>query len=114
MEDTQVRYRLAAKATNDAVWDWDLLSNHVLWNDALEQAYGHPLANVDSSGDWWLAHIHPDDRARIHRSIHAVIDGSEVTWTDEYRFRRLDGSYADILDRGHEIGRASCRERVCQ
>lgn len=51
MEDTQVRYRLAAKATNDAVWDWDLLSNHVLWNDALEQAYGHPLANVDSSGD---------------------------------------------------------------
>ncbi|MBD3877834.1 PAS domain S-box protein [Pseudomonas kunmingensis] len=103
MEDTQVRYRLAAKATNDAVWDWDLISNHVLWNDALEHAYGHPLANVDSSGDWWLAHIHPDDRARIHRSIHAVIDGSEVTWTDEYRFRRLDGSYADILDRGHVI-----------
>ncbi|MBS68824.1 MAG: hybrid sensor histidine kinase/response regulator, partial [Pseudomonas sp.] len=103
MEDSQVRYRLAAKATNDAVWDWDLLNNHVLWNDALEQAYGHPLATVDSTGEWWLAHIHPDDRARIHRSIHAVIDGSEVTWTDEYRFRRLDGSYADILDRGHVI-----------
>jgi len=66
--DTEVRYRLAAKATNDAVWDWDLDSDHVLWNDALEQAYGHPLASIECTGDWWLAHIHPDHRSRLrHR-----------------------------------------------
>ncbi|MDC6625445.1 PAS domain-containing protein, partial [Leclercia adecarboxylata] len=40
IEDTQVRYRLATKASNDAVWDWDLATNHVLWNGALEHAYG--------------------------------------------------------------------------
>ncbi|EGH48524.1 PAS protein, partial [Pseudomonas syringae pv. pisi str. 1704B] len=26
-----------------------------------------------------------------------------TAWTDEYRFRRLDGAYADVLDRGHVI-----------
>jgi PAS domain-containing protein len=56
------RYRLAAKATNDAIWDWDLKGNHVLWNEALEEAYGHPLANIETTGDWWIAQIHPDDR----------------------------------------------------
>ncbi len=101
--DTEVRYRLAAKATNDAVWDWDLGSDHVLWNDALEQAYGHPLASIECTGDWWLAHIHPDDRGRIDASIHAVLDGGQTAWNDEYRFRRVDGSYAEILDRGHVI-----------
>ncbi|WP_419723673.1 PAS domain-containing protein [Stutzerimonas stutzeri] len=101
--DTEVRYRLAAKATNDAVWDWDLDSDHVLWNDALEQAYGHPLASIECTGDWWLAHIHPDDRGRIDASIHAVLDGCQTAWNDEYRFRRVDGSYAEILDRGHVI-----------
>ncbi|WQN26798.1 PAS domain-containing protein [Stutzerimonas stutzeri] len=101
--DTEVRYRLAAKATNDAIWDWDLDSDHVLWNDALEQAYGHPLASIECTGDWWLAHIHPDDRGRIDASIHAVLDGGQTAWTDEYRFRRVDGSYAEILDRGHVI-----------
>ncbi len=101
--DTEVRYRLAAKATNDAVWDWDLDSDHVLWNDALEQAYGHPLASIECTGDWWLAHIHPDDRGRIDASIHAVLDGGQTAWNDEYRFRRVDGSYAEILDRGHVI-----------
>jgi len=101
--DTEVRYRLAAKATNDAVWDWDLDSDHVLWNDALEQAYGHPLASIECTGDWWLAYIHPDDRGRIDASIHAVLDGGQTAWNDEYRFRRVDGSYAEILDRGHVI-----------
>jgi len=108
-EDTQVRYRLATNVTSDAVWDWDLDADRVLWNDALEQAYGHSLAHVDSSGQWWLDHIHPADRERIQRSIHAVIDSDGTTWTDEYRFRRVDGSYADILDRGHVIRTAQGR-----
>ena len=35
LRETEERYRLAAKATNDAVWDWHLADNHVLWNEAL-------------------------------------------------------------------------------
>ena len=30
LQESQERYRLAARATNDAVWDWDLATNHVL------------------------------------------------------------------------------------
>jgi PAS domain S-box-containing protein len=103
MEQTQERYRLAAKATNDAVWDWDLATNQVLWNDALQDAYGHSLRAIDTSGDWWLGQIHAEDRPRIHASIHAVIEGDSSAWSDEYRFQRVDGSYASVLDRGHVI-----------
>jgi PAS domain S-box-containing protein len=101
LEETQERLRLAVKATSDAIWDWDLTTNHVLWNEALEDAYGHRPAMVEPTGDWWIAQIHPDDRARIDASIHAVIDGTGTAWTDAYRFRRADGSYAEVLDRGH-------------
>lgn len=103
IEDAQTRYRLAVKATNDAIWDWDLKENHVLWNDALQRVYGHPLATGATTGDWWIAQIHPDDRHRIVTSIHDVIDGRQTGWSDEYRFRRGDGSYAQVLDRGHVI-----------
>ncbi|NER62778.1 PAS domain-containing protein [Pseudomonas sp. MAFF212427] len=103
LASSQARYRLAVKATNDAIWDWDLAANHVLWNDALEEAYGHLPAAVEPTGEWWIAQIHPDDRARIHASIHAVIDGTGFAWADEYRLRRADGSYAEVLDRGHVI-----------
>jgi len=107
VDETHERYRLAAKATNDAIWDWDLQANHVLWNEALEEAYGHSLSSIETTGDWWIAQIHPDDRARIDASIHAVIDGTASAWTDEYRFRRVDGTYAEVLDRGHVIRNAN-------
>ncbi len=106
IEETQERYRLAAKATNDAIWDWDLQANHVQWNDALRDAYGHRLTAQDMTGDWWIAQIHPDDRARIHDSIHALINGQGDAWSDEYRFHRADGSWAEVLDRGHVIRNA--------
>ena len=103
LKEAKERYRLAAKATSDAIWDWDLTHNQVLWNDALHEAYGHSPAEIDPSGDWWLAQIHPEDRPRISDAIHAVIAGEGTAWNSEYRFRRRDGSYAEVLDRGHVI-----------
>lgn len=103
VREAEERYRLAARATNDAIWDWDLATNHVLWNEALHTAHGHASDAVEPTGDWWIAHIHPDDRTRVDRSIHGVIDGTGTGWMDEYRFRRADGTYADILDRGNVI-----------
>lgn len=103
LREVEERLRLAARATNDAVWDWDLRTDQVTWNEALERAHGHRLVDIDPTGTWWIAQIHPDDRARIDASIHAVIDGNGTDWSDEYRFRRGDGSYADILDRGYVI-----------
>lgn len=103
LREVEQRLRLAGRATNDAVWDWDLRSNHVAWNEALHRAYGHELSTVAPTGQWWLEHIHPDDRQRIDDSIHSVIDGDGTDWSDEYRFHRADGSYADVLDRGYVL-----------
>jgi PAS domain S-box-containing protein len=99
--DTNQRYRIAALATNDAIWDWDLQSNSVLWNEALYAAYRYGPDDVEDTGDWWISRIHPDDRARVEHSIHDVIESAEEHWTEEYRFLRGDGSFADVLDRGY-------------
>ncbi|PZQ76924.1 MAG: hybrid sensor histidine kinase/response regulator [Variovorax paradoxus] len=96
--ESEERYRLAVLATNDAVWDWQLADGHVVWNRALGALFGHAEAETDAG--WWLDHIHPEDRGRIERGIHAVIDGGGTGWSDGYRFRRADGSYADVFDRG--------------
>jgi PAS domain S-box-containing protein len=109
LKEAQERYRVAARATNDAVWDWDFASNAILWNEALATAYGHTLDDRHSTGEWWIAHIHSDDRERVDKSIHAVIDGHGSPWTDEYRFQRADGSYAEVLDRGQVIRDADGR-----
>jgi len=103
LRETGERLRLAGRATNDAVWDWDLRADLVTWNEALTHAYGHAPEKVAPTGEWWLAQIHPDDATRIHDSIFQVIGSQDTDWSDEYRFRRADGSYADVLDRGYVI-----------
>ncbi|MBP0495777.1 PAS domain-containing protein [Pararoseomonas indoligenes] len=101
LEALNERYRLAQRATRDAIWDWNLQTNGVRWNEALQEAYGWAPGQVEPTGDWWIAQIHPEDRARVDRSIHAVIDGNGTSWSEEYRFRRADGTYAPVLDRGY-------------
>lgn len=97
------RLRLANQVTNDAIWDWNFMTGHVSWNEALAVAYGHKIQEVEPTGQWWIDHIHPEDRERIDISIHAVIDGTGTLWADEYRFKRADGSYAYVYDRGNVI-----------
>ncbi|MCJ2034487.1 PAS domain S-box protein [Methylobacterium sp. J-068] len=104
---TEERYRLVARATNDAIWDWDLVNDTVLWNAALTAAYGWPLDRIEPTGGWWLAQIHPQDRAAVEADIRAAIGGSGDDWSHEYRFLRADGTYADVLDRGYMVRDAS-------
>ena len=39
---SEERFRLLAKATNDAIWDWDLVTNAVWWNDSFATLFGWP------------------------------------------------------------------------
>jgi PAS domain S-box-containing protein len=102
------RYRLAIQATKDAIWDWDFRRNRIEWSEALHETYGYRPEDLVQTAEWWFEHVHPDDRERVNRSVHAVIDGAGSRWSDEYRFRRADGTYADILDRGFMVRGPSC------
>jgi PAS domain S-box-containing protein len=97
---SEERYALVAQATSDVIWDWDLTTHELFWNEAMEATFGHARDAESQRIEFWSARIHPDDRDRAVGSIHAVIDGGETSWTCEYRFERADGSYATVLDRG--------------
>ncbi|WP_161633934.1 PAS domain S-box protein [Sphingobium sp. C100] len=103
VREREERYRLAARATNDAIWDWDLGSGEVTWTQAIEQLHGGAPA---SGIDWWIEHIHPDEREDVAADIHHFIRVGGEHWQGEYRFARADGSYAHILDRGFLVRNA--------
>ncbi|KYF77064.1 hypothetical protein BE11_14820 [Sorangium cellulosum] len=94
------RFHLLSKATNDTLWDWDFTTGAIWWNENFERTFGYPLDQIEPGVESWTRRIHPDDVERVSRSIHDAIDGVATTWSDEYRFRRADGEYAYIYDRG--------------
>lgn len=100
LRTSEARYRLVTRATNDVIWDWDLSTDELLWNETLETTFGYSPADVPPIIQFWYDHVHSEDRDRVVEGIHAVIDGGGETWSDGYRFLRTDGRYAEVLDRG--------------
>ncbi|HMP40229.1 MAG TPA: PAS domain S-box protein [Roseiflexaceae bacterium] len=103
LRESEERFRLLSRATNDALWDWDMATNNLWWNDGFETLFGFQRAEVESTLESWINRIHPEDRQRITDSLHSAIDHGQTTWIGEYRFIRRNGSYADVIDRGYVI-----------
>lgn len=97
------RFSYMQRATQDAIWDWDLTTNTGWYSEGLRALYGYDPVNIGDGVEFWYANIHPDDQARIVNGIHAVVDNGGKHWADRYRFRKADGTYTWILDRGYCI-----------
>jgi two-component system CheB/CheR fusion protein len=96
---SEERFRLVTRATNDAVRDWNLLTDVVWWNEGFRNMFGYKPEEIELGPESWYSRIHADDLERVLQKIHQVMASGEEQWSDEYRFRRADGSYAYILDR---------------
>ena len=96
-------FQLAARAAQDLMWDWDLVSGEMLWAGTTEPYFQlSPDAMAEqATGHYriWAERVHPDDLAATEAAAQAAIAGGAESWQHEYRFRRADGSYADILER---------------
>ncbi|HWG92213.1 MAG TPA: PAS domain S-box protein [Candidatus Thermoplasmatota archaeon] len=100
IRESDARFNMLAKATNDVIWDWDFRTGGLWWNENFLHAFGYTPDQIEPGIESWTSRIHPEDLERVSNSIHAAIDGTETTWSDEYLFRRADGTYCAILDRG--------------
>jgi PAS domain S-box-containing protein len=102
LRESEERFQIVVRATNDVVWDWNLITNEVWRNEAVK-ALGYTVDEVGIEASWGFNKIHPDDRDRITASIDALIKSRGQTWSEDYRFQRADGSYAYIFDRAFVI-----------
>jgi PAS domain S-box-containing protein len=95
--------RLVLRATNDLVWSWDVASGAIEWSENAPRILRCSEGEVQQTVEWWYGSIHPAERERVVSGLHGAVSGGGETWTAEYRFRRGDGSYATMLDRGHIV-----------
>jgi PAS domain S-box-containing protein len=109
LRESLERFQLASHATFNAIWDWNLQTDALWWNDNFQMLFGYRAEETEPGIESWEHRIHPEDLDRVKTGIHAAIDSGQDHWLDHYRFRRRDGMYADIEDRGYIARDASGR-----
>lgn len=97
---SEERFRLVANATNDALWDWDLVHDSVWWGETFFKLFGYSNTG-HTNRDFWIQKIHPDDSRAVMADLYETINNGSKEWRREYRFRKADDTYAYILDRAY-------------
>jgi two-component system sensor histidine kinase UhpB len=97
------RFQLVTRATSDIVYDWDLTTNSIWWNENMRLLFGYDASSREMGLETWTALLHPDDTRRVEASLSRAVSSGKQFWADEYRFRRADGSFANVLDRGYIV-----------
>jgi len=95
---SEARDRLAGVAF-EAIWERDLENDALRWDENLESIFGYRRDEVASHLGWWRERVHPEDRARVEQTAADAIRGDAPGWSNEYRFRRKDGSWAWVASR---------------
>jgi PAS domain S-box-containing protein len=100
---SQDRFYLAALASQNLVWDWDLERGELAWAGRTQPYFdrsAEETAELDQDPyRTWADRVHPDDLRATETAARATIESRALSWEHEYRFRRVDGSYALIQER---------------
>lgn len=105
-----VRHQLSLQASKIGVWDWDVVENHIVWDEQMYGLYGISANDFGSAYEAWLAGVHPEDKDRGDAEIRAALENPETPFDTEFRVvhpsgevRRIRAIAATIRD---EAGQA--------
>jgi PAS domain S-box-containing protein len=99
---SEERFRLVTRASNDAVWDWDLSTNRVWRSPMFHGLFGATDVD-DDTYEGWQHRVHPEDLERVVASVFAALQSDRSSWEERYRFRRADGTYAFLKERCYVV-----------
>lgn len=100
LTESEERLRLAQRAGNSGVWDWDMATGRLYWSDEAFRLFGLEPGALKPTGAAWLGLVHPDDRRRVRDLVKVSLDRKQALFDVEYRIVRPDASVCWVEDRG--------------
>lgn len=89
------RFMIAADAAKIGVWDYDVLSQTLLWDDWMYRIYGMDSQNGEQPYDLWSNNLHPDDRKASEKALNDAINGIG-SFDTEFRIIYPNGEIRNI------------------
>lgn len=101
LRTSNLRFQLAAKATSDVIWDWDLVKNDMNRGANYVSVFGHSENGLNA---FWESVIHEDDLERVRSEITEVLENADrVYWESWYKHKRPDGKVLHVHDKAYVL-----------
>ncbi|WP_372765815.1 PAS domain-containing protein [Pseudoalteromonas sp.] len=99
--EKNARFERAISATNDGIWDWNILTGKQVWTPKFYDLIGLSKT-CEASYENWFNHIHPTYRERVQQAVDLHLK-TGVKYEIEYLGRNSVGEYGWFLTRGSSI-----------
>ncbi|MBD2230767.1 PAS domain-containing protein [Phormidium tenue] len=85
LQESEDCLRMAIESANMGIWDWNLITNQLIWDAGCKAIFGLP-PEADSSPERFYEGLHPDDRDRLKQVIaESLTQESGGSYDVEYR-----------------------------
>ena len=100
LRESEERYALAARGSNDGLWDWNLVTDVVHFSPRWKSMLGYHENEIAEKPEEWFNRIHDADRVRVKEEIAAHLKGATPHLESEHRMLHKDGTFRWMLSRG--------------
>lgn len=95
------RFKLAVYATEQGIWDWDLVSNDFWWSVNTYKLLGYEKDEFIPSYEVFLAKIHPDDQHLLKSYVNSTrVKKIKAPLDVEVKVQKKSGDYCYFMLRG--------------
>gem|GEM_PF-3079535 len=92
LKHTGIKYQLATKTARMGIWDLELPSMKLNWDNELHNIYG-TNKNEDITYPIWQSLVHPEDINRVERHLVLALKG-EREFSEVFRHKLADNTWA--------------------
>jgi|GEM_PF-3526263 len=103
LKKSEERYALAMKGSKDGLWDWDILTDEVLYSPHWKSMLGYAESEIGNDLAEGMKRVHPDDRDNLSSHVTEVIERKAEQFSIEFRMQHKDGRYINVLSRAGAI-----------
>ena len=103
--ESKQRLQLAIDSTGQGMWDWDVETDDLIYNDYMAEMLGYDKAEMGNKAKFFYDLLHPDDHQRSLKKLTDHLKGETSYFEQEYRLRTKSGRYKWIMTRGRVVQR---------
>ncbi|MBL9129822.1 MAG: response regulator [Verrucomicrobiaceae bacterium] len=103
LAESEERFALAVRGTNDGIWDWDIRTNKVFFSPRWKNMIGYDDEELANEFQTFESRVHPEDHDRVMKTIQDYLYGPLDRYAVEFRFQHKDGSWRWMLARGRAL-----------
>ncbi|GJM40375.1 MAG: hypothetical protein DHS20C20_06570 [Ardenticatenaceae bacterium] len=103
LRESQERFERAMEATQDGLYDWNLVTNEIYYSPGWKRMLGYAYDELPNDFSVWETHTESQDVNRSWEMQQALINKERNRFEIEFKMKHKDGHWVDILSRAYAI-----------